>query len=148
MTDNPTEKEYDELYVIDASVAVKWFSEEDGSELARKILQKAQAQEIKLLAPDLLLYEVGNALWKGKRVKGTDVEEALSVLQNSSLEFFSLDANLIKSSCTFIERYDLTFYDASYVALAYEWDVSLISANPKDHKKIKEIKIRGLESWK
>ncbi|WP_349371099.1 type II toxin-antitoxin system VapC family toxin [Salinarimonas sp.] len=47
--------------IVDASVAVKWFVEEEGSEAAQRILDEPAAV---LLAPDLLLVEVGNALWK------------------------------------------------------------------------------------
>lgn len=46
--------------VVDASVAVKWFVEEIGSASARALLDRG----IRLVAPELIVAEVGNALWK------------------------------------------------------------------------------------
>lgn len=51
-------------YVIDASVAVKWYIPEPLSDAADKYLQLYKDKQAKLLAPDLLLVEVGSVLWK------------------------------------------------------------------------------------
>ena len=45
--------------VIDASIAVKWVVEEDGTPEALALRQKA-----KLIAPELLVAECANVLWK------------------------------------------------------------------------------------
>ncbi|CAA9504150.1 MAG: hypothetical protein AVDCRST_MAG91-1197 [uncultured Sphingomonadaceae bacterium] len=47
--------------VIDTSVAVKWYSAEDGSDLASRLI------EADLVAPDLILVELGQALWRKQR---------------------------------------------------------------------------------
>ena len=46
--------------IVDASVAVKWFVEEPDSDRARQL----EFADEDLIAPDLALAEVGNALWK------------------------------------------------------------------------------------
>lgn len=46
--------------IVDASVAVKWFSEEEQSDLAETLLASMEL----LIAPDLVIAEIGNALWK------------------------------------------------------------------------------------
>ena len=46
--------------VIDASVALKWFVEEQGTEQAAALL----AGQDLLIAPDLIVAEVANAGWK------------------------------------------------------------------------------------
>ena len=48
--------------VIDASVALKWVIEEDGSEAARGLL----LSEV-LAAPDLMIVECANVLWAKER---------------------------------------------------------------------------------
>lgn len=131
-------------YVVDASIAVKWFCLEEGSSAARDILEKGQGGKIRLLAPSLLLYEVGNALGRGKRLEGKDVIDALNLLLRSCIEFVDLDRSMIEEAAGFMEKYVLTFYDASYAAIAYERGAVLISANPKDHKNIKEIEFESL----
>lgn len=125
-------------YVIDASVAVKWFTYEEGTDQARAILKKGQGGALALLAPDLLLYEVGNALAKGKGLAALTVREALALLQ-SDVALQSLDRLLIERTASFVEEYGLTFYDAVYVALAEQYNAILVTANPKDHRKVREI---------
>lgn len=137
-----------EQYVVDASVAIKWFAYEENSEIARSLLRSVELETIRIFAPDILLYEIGNALWKGKHFGRQDIADALDVLLDSSIEVRNLDRLLISQSAFFMERYSLTFYDASYAALAYILDIPLISENPKDHGKIKEIDVESLVSLK
>lgn len=49
--------------VVDASVALKWFVEEEGSDLAAELLMTRAL----LTAPDLIVAEVCNAAWKAVR---------------------------------------------------------------------------------
>ena len=48
--------------VVDASVAVSWFTSEEFSDEARLLEQRYETRRLDLLAPNLLLYELGNAL--------------------------------------------------------------------------------------
>lgn len=50
--------------VIDASVAIKWVVDEPGTTEALALRRKA-----KLIAPDLLIAECANILWKKARRK-------------------------------------------------------------------------------
>jgi len=52
--------------IVDASVAVKWFSAEDGADRAEALF----VAEPDLAAPELILAEVGNAMWKKHRKDG------------------------------------------------------------------------------
>jgi len=49
-------------YTVDASVAVKWYIDEEGSEKARSIKSRFVEGLLELNAPTLLQYEVANAL--------------------------------------------------------------------------------------
>ncbi|MEK7542660.1 MAG: type II toxin-antitoxin system VapC family toxin [Patescibacteria group bacterium] len=147
MTDKPTNRNGN-TYVLDASVAVKFFAEEEGSETARALWRKAEMGEIRLLAPDLLLYEIGNVLGKAKRLQEPTIIEALHLLFESSLEFFPPEERTLDIAEGFMKKYEVTFYDASYAALAYKFGIPLISENPKDHGKIKEIEVKNLASLK
>jgi len=48
--------------VIDASVAIKWLHEEDKTNQALNILDKINHTAITATVPDLIIYEVSNAL--------------------------------------------------------------------------------------
>jgi predicted nucleic acid-binding protein len=54
--------EKSEETVIDASVAIKWFSEEEGSDRALAVRNDHIDRRKTLVAPDLLVYEIANAL--------------------------------------------------------------------------------------
>ncbi len=49
-------------YILDASVAVKWFVDEQHSDHARRLKDKFIHGDIEIVAPDLLKYEVASAL--------------------------------------------------------------------------------------
>jgi predicted nucleic acid-binding protein len=50
--------------IVDASVAIKWFIDEPGSDAARRLWRN----ESDLLAPDLIIPEVCNAAWRKVRL--------------------------------------------------------------------------------
>ncbi len=50
--------------VVDSSVVIKWFLPEDDSTIAQTIEAQLEKGEVILLAPELLLAEVANILWK------------------------------------------------------------------------------------
>lgn len=142
MTGNPTKKFKE--FVLDTSVAVKWFSRERGHKEAKDLLRKLETKEIFLITSDLLLCEVGNALFKGKGLNALEVNEALFLLRELPINFFNLDPGRIERTTALMEKYDITFYDAIYASLSQEFNAPLISANPLDHKKIKEIRVIDL----
>lgn len=100
-----------------------------------------------LYAPDLLLYEVGNALGRGKRMDEEKISAAFGVLFDSPLEFVRLDRTMMQMTTRFMIAYGLTFYDAAYGALAYILRIPLVTANPKDHGKIGEIQVMDIEKF-
>ena len=61
--------------VVDASVAIKWALEEQGSEAARRLL----IDEL-LVAPDFLIVECANILWTATRRGRTTPERAAAAL--------------------------------------------------------------------
>jgi predicted nucleic acid-binding protein len=66
--------------VIDASVAIKWFVPEPLSDQAERLLDGGDS----LFAPDFLLIEFGNIIWKkvrlGELARG-DADAALAALR-------------------------------------------------------------------
>ncbi|MFQ5904436.1 MAG: type II toxin-antitoxin system VapC family toxin, partial [Candidatus Binatia bacterium] len=60
-----------ERYVVDASVVIKLFVDEDLSEAARKLLEgMASPEPDEFFVPDLLFPECSNVLWKYVRFHG------------------------------------------------------------------------------
>jgi predicted nucleic acid-binding protein len=55
------------IYVVDASVALKWVLSEQDSDRARRLRLEFLAGQHDLIAPDIFLSEVGHALVKATR---------------------------------------------------------------------------------
>ncbi len=101
--------------VVDASVALKWFVPEPGHEAAIALLQRNDD----LLAPDWLLVEVANALWKQWRrnaINGEQIDEILAMLP---LLLVFTDARSLAPRASAIARsLDHPVYDCLYLAVA------------------------------
>jgi len=116
-------------YVIDASVAVKWFVPESHSREAAALLDPAHT----LHAPDLLFAEVSNALWKKTRRRELRPGEARLVLRG--LASVPLEVTPIRQIAAGALDLALdsgcTVYDAVYLALAIHLDCRLVTADKR-----------------
>lgn len=68
------------IYVVDASVALKWFTQEEGTEQALTFKEHFLAGKITLTSPDLMLYEVAHVLRYKKQLTEAAINEALHYL--------------------------------------------------------------------
>ncbi|WP_156842056.1 type II toxin-antitoxin system VapC family toxin [Novosphingobium aquimarinum] len=101
--------------IVDASVAVKWVLREDGSDDALALLARGD-----LRAPDFVLVEVANVLWKSWRRGVLDqpaVEEALTAVPKL---FAQLDSTipLLPAAARLACELDHPVYDCLYLASA------------------------------
>jgi len=117
--------------VIDSSVAVKWFSEEEGTEAALALRDEAFSGKRRLEAPDLLLYEIGNALRYNARLDSDDVKLALGSLLDLGIVFHPAAAALLSKAVDLAFRYRMTVYDGCFIALADILGLPLITADEK-----------------
>ena len=114
-----------EAAVVDASVAVKWVVRESGSDQARSL------SSARLDAPDLLLIECANILWKKVRIGDLTRREAsscLTLLLSGPLiltDSVGLLASALELSC----ELQHPVYDCVYLALAIQRDVPLLTAD-------------------
>ena len=114
-------------FVVDASVGVKWFLLEDHTEYARILL----SEDFVLFAPDLVRAEVGNVMWKRWTrgdVSSEAAEEALGHLERLPLRIRS-SRPLMKTAWDIARRFDRSFYDGLYVALARHEGCPLVTAD-------------------
>lgn len=113
--------------VIDASVALKWFVEEEGTSQAAALL----AGQDMLIAPDLIVAEVANAGWKAVRSGTMLPEQHDHAAARLPLAFDSLIplASLAPSAVAIARLLDHPVYDCFYLALAEERAAKLITAD-------------------
>lgn len=123
--------------VIDASIAIKWVVEEDGTELALALRQQAR-----LVAPDLLVPECANILWKKVQRKELSKDEALlaaRLLQSAEIELVPARA-LMETATQLAIDLDHPAYDCLYLALAIENDCRFVTADERMVNKIRQDK--------
>jgi predicted nucleic acid-binding protein len=119
--------------VIDASVLVKAFIPENGSEEAGSLLARAETAEIGLIAPELIYPETANILWKKVRRNELTLDEAREIAE----AVLAVPIRAEAAASTFLLALDIalafgvTAYDAQYVALAEALDCQLITADQK-----------------
>ena len=115
--------------VIDASVAVKWLIPEAGSEQAIALI----ADGHDLYAPDLLVSEIGNVLWKksrGKAISATATQRLMTEFLSIRLHWID-SRSLAADALEIARRYDRSFYDSLYLALALAVDGELVTADER-----------------
>ncbi|MHA1581171.1 MAG: type II toxin-antitoxin system VapC family toxin, partial [Candidatus Baldrarchaeia archaeon] len=90
-------------------------------------------------APIHLIYEVGNSIWKNKQLNVEDASEAIALLLELNLELISPSRKSVKRIMEIAREKEMTFYDASYVQLAEENNLTLITADSNQLEKSKDI---------
>lgn len=136
--------------VVDSSVILKWLyrTDEKYLEQADKILQDGYTNKIFILAPELAKYEVGNVLLAAKKLEVGKAKEALEVFYSFPVQFISETIEISKSTYVIGSKFYVTYYDASFIALAKQENAILITDNPKHQQKFPGVKVVPLKDYR
>jgi predicted nucleic acid-binding protein len=124
------------LFVIDASVAAKWFLPPSGEPLAEeawRLLAGYTQGRFQFAVPDLFWAECANILWKAVRQERwtrSAAEEAIMVLHGRSLPTTS-SLDLLEEAFSIATTFDRSVYDSLYVALAVRLKAHLVTADAR-----------------
>jgi predicted nucleic acid-binding protein len=130
-------------HVIDASAATAWLTNEpDSSDVATLI---ANGED--LIAPDLIVAEIGNALWKKSRAGDFDIahtEEAFKLLNSAGLAL-THSGTLVATAVRLADRMAHPVYDCLYLALAQKRGAELVTL---DKRMAAAAKAARIPLWK
>ena len=115
------------VFVVDASIVLKWFFPETDSAAARRLLDAGH----QYIAPDLLFPEVGNAVWK--RVRRGELTSELGHRMIADIAEVAVETiatrGLTVDACAMAMASGQTLYDCTYLALAVRLDTQLVTAD-------------------
>ncbi len=136
-------------YVCDTSVLVKWFNEENEQFLdqAKALRNDWKRGSVELITCDLAVWELANALQKGKGLSAHEVKDALAVLFDLPLDLLPPYHELAEMTADLAAEHGMASYDASFIALAKLERCRLITANPKHQGKVKDGTILPLAGY-
>lgn len=126
-------------YVVDTSVAVKWFSEYDESDLETALNLRYQILERKcsIVVPDLFFYEIANALRYNPNFSETDIKKAVNTLFEMDFEVKVIEPTVMAHTIELAVRNNVTVYDACFLALS---ELEMIPFITADYKFVKNLK--------
>jgi predicted nucleic acid-binding protein len=122
------------VFVVDASLVIKWFVPEIYSEAARRWLDASHDY----VAPDLLFSEAGNVLWKKVRRKELDENEARQLVVDLAQVAVETVAtrSLLQDALALALTGGITVYDAVYLTLAVRLETEMITGDDRFVAKI------------
>ncbi len=113
--------------VVDASVALKWVLDEEGSEAAAALLDGRR-----LFAPPLLATEAANALWVAARrgqITGAEAEDALDLILRAPFQPVPSGLDPARRAMALARLLDHPVYDCVYLALAIALECPVVTAD-------------------
>lgn len=121
-----------ETCVIDASVGIKLFIEEEGSDAVDRLFARlGEEPSPRYFVPDIFFAECANILWKYVRHYGYPAENARQDEKDlQALDLYTVSAaDVLSSALNLALGFDVAVYDACYTALAAQLQVPLITAD-------------------
>lgn len=133
------------VFVVDASVAAKWFLDEDHCDQARRVLHSRYS----LHAPDFLLLEMDSIFCKRIRrgdISLDDGEEARMVLRKVPIKRHAFTAYLDRAY-EIANLAQQSIYDSLYVGLALLLDTQVITADRRFYDAIRKGPLKKHVLW-
>jgi predicted nucleic acid-binding protein len=128
-------------WVVDASIAVKWVIPEVLSEQADRV----RDHEDDVLAPDLLLVEVANALGRktaAREISAREADAAFDLVRRSGIELHATGP-LLPRAMDVARRLGHPVYDCVYLALAEREGAAFVTA---DQRLLRRLSTRTLDA--
>ena len=114
-------------WLVDASIVLKWFlpiDREPDGDLARAVIGS-----LAMRTTSLAFYEVGNILTRHSGLEPVQVGAALGLLEDICGDPIELTSADHHSAAALALEHGLSFYDASYAAIANRTGRRLLSAD-------------------
>lgn len=123
-------------YIVDASVILKWVLEKENEpdhDKAVGLLHVWVSGAVSIAAPGLWIFEVANILG---RALPDEAGQKMKLLFDLQINVVDCSEQMIRQCFAWMKEYQVTFYDAVYLAAAYEIDAFLLTSDDKFRAKM------------
>lgn len=128
--------------VLDTSVVIKWFSEynEDDLDKALSLRDKILKGEYLATVPDLIFYELANALRYNPQFDIKDVKDAINSVIDLGFEIKGIDEITLGHAVEAAYKFKVTVYDAYFLAMSQIASKPFITADYKFTERVRGFK--------
>jgi predicted nucleic acid-binding protein len=132
-------------FVVDASVAVKWYVAESDSQHAHALL----ASPFEFAAPNLLRLELASALWKNWRRNLIDLDQAKDALNSieKSIKTWCEPEALLTDAVEMAFDLGHHVYDCLYLVLASRLRFTVVTADERTIRVAPRNLVIALADW-
>jgi predicted nucleic acid-binding protein len=116
-------------FVVDASVALKWFVPEPDSAMADDLIRT----EAELIAPSIIWIELANAVWKNARLGNVDsgIWDDVAAKIPGLMTIHSAEGPLLQAAVKLAVAHEHPVYDCVYVALAVKTGARVVTVDKR-----------------
>lgn len=127
-------------YVLDASVVFKWYYKKNEADLhnADILYNYLNSDKYILFAPQLLIYEILNALRSKDEISNEIVSSIISELYDTII-ILGADKILLRDAFLYSRNLKISVYDCIYIAFSEKLDAPLITADGVLYKSAKSL---------
>lgn len=105
----------------------------------RKIKEGFIEGQHEVVAPDLVLYKMANAMRYSKNFDTELTKESFESLINLGIDIVTPTRNLLNTAIDLSNQHDITLYDAVFLSLAKLIEGRFITADEKLYRKTKDF---------
>lgn len=124
--------------IVDASVILAAFFPDEEQTEAQALIRDHVIGRLQLVAPNLLLYEVTNAVVQARRRGRISDEQAEDILSSFEGLGIALRPVTWQQMLPVALRFDRSAYDAAYLALAEATDQPLVTGDSRMYNAVRE----------
>ena len=124
--------------IVDANVVLRAFFPDEEQAAAQALVRDHVAGRLRLAAPNLLLYEVTNAIVQAVRRGRVSAEDGEAIL--TSIEGLSIELAAVpwQPMLELARRFERSAYDAAYLALAEARGEPLVTGDLRLYRAVSE----------
>ena len=137
----------EEVVVADASVVVKWFVDEEHTGDALRLRDDYAERIVDIASPDLMPYEVLNALRYNPALGESHLKEAAKALEKYNLWLFPLEGELAARTLENALRHGVSVYDSAYLSLGAIRGAPVYTADERLIDKVGHPSLRHISSY-